>query len=504
MYVYLIFLFLIHKINSIQGTDQESYSQENDNSYKVDLDEFCPCDKNQGICDPKCCCDPDCLEDMLNQDYYENNPECDPLSSLSKRVDSKLDYCEGHQKAVEDLYNPLVLAFKILKKGFCLAKKNPKKKDEPIDYKKLIEDYQKEEKETKEDQENIFNKVLPNGESFNTNVKEIKEFEAININAPISLPNGLCLFKAYPIKKFMDYEVECSYFGNQRDQIRQIMNPFRSTNSIFYLINNNNNYRRVLENEILNDFYIKKVEIIYYEEENTYYTRFYYINQNYDNYVDFIYIFKFLYNETDYINSGSPGYIKGKPILIGEKSDTENIIKKYENDAVFPIDSDSISIQENNDNVFIYYDNYFDNKITFEDLTIYGYRTDVSNNKNELASLFNREAIKYRIGKYGNANISYNYDWLEMNPFNNINNPYLIIGEYKDIGAVNNTQFTIVNFQKNENKTLDIVNYRYLIIKFLRQKTKRGWWYAPGPGFIKLPQNIMYPFRIGTTKYVKR
>ena len=496
MYVYLIFIFLIQKINSIQGTDQESYSQENDNSYKVDLNEFCPCDKNQGVCDPKCCCDPDCLGDMLNQDYYENNPECDPLSSLSKRVDSKLDYCEGHQKAVEDLYNPLVLAFKILKKGFCLAKKNPKKKDEPTDYDKLKEDYQKEEKETKEDQANIFNEVIPL-ENENLNVHE---FEKIGINAPIALPNGLCLFKAYPIKKFMDYEVECSYLGSQRSQIRQM---FSSTN-IFYLIDVNNNYRMVQENEILDDFYIKKVEIIYYEEENTYYTRFYYINQNYDNYVDFIYIFKFLYNETDYINSGSPGYIKGKPILIGEKSDTENIIKKYENDAVFPIDSDSINIQENNDNVFIYYDNYFDNKITFEDLTIYGYKTEVNNKKTGLASLFNRQAIKYRIGKYGNANISHNYDWLEMNPFDNINNPYLIIGEYKDIGAVNNTQFTIVNFQINGDKTLDIVNYRYLIIKFLRQKTKRGWWYAPGPGFIKLPQNIMYPFRIGTTKYVKR
>ena len=228
------------------------------------------------------------------------------------------------------------------------------------------------------------------------------------------------------------------------------------------------------------------------------------INDDGDGYKDFTYIVKFLYNQTDYINSGSPGYIKGKPILIGEKLDTENIIKKYENDAVFPIDSDSISIQEKNDNVFIYYDNYFDNKITFEDLTIYGYKTEVNNKKTGLASLFNRQAIKYRIGKYGNANISHNYDWLEMNPFDNINNPYLIIGEYKDIGAVNNTQFTIVNFQINGDKTLDIVNYRYLIIKFLRQKTKRGWWYAPGPGFIKLPQNIMYPFRIGTTKYVKR
>ena len=488
MYVYLIFIFLIQKINSIQGTDQDSYPQENDNSYKVDLNEFCPCDKNQGVCDPKCCCDPDCLGDMLNQDYYENNPECDPLSSLSKRVDSKLDYCEGHQKSVDDLYNPLVLAFKILKKGFCLAKKNPKKKDEPTDYDKLKEDYQKEEKETKEDQANIFNEVIPL-ENENLNVHE---FEKIGINAPIALPNGLCLFKAYPIKKFMDYEVECSYLGSQRSQIRQM---FSSTN-IFYLIDANNNYREVQENEILNDFYIKKVEIIYYEEENTYYTRFYYINQNYDNYVDFTYIFKFLYNKTDYINSGSPGYIKGKPILIGEGGDK---IEKYENDAVFPMDSDSISIQNN---YYIYYDNYFDNKITFEDLIIYGYTIN-ENNQRELSSLFNKRDIVYRIGKYGNANTSYNGDWEIIQPFINDKNPYLIIGEYKDMGAVNNTQYKIVKFQNND-VNLNFNSYLYFIVKFLKLKTKRDWWYAPGPGFIKLPQNIMYPFRIGTTKYVKR
>lgn len=29
------------------------------------------------------------------------------------------------------------------------------------------------------------------------------------------------------------------------------------------------------------------------------------------------------------------------------------------------------------------------------------------------------------------------------------------------------------------------------------------WWFAPAPGFVKLPRNIMYPFRIGTTVYNK-
>ena len=39
---------------------------------------------------------------------------------------------------------------------------------------------------------------------------------------------------------------------------------------------------------------------------------------------------------------------------------------------------------------------------------------------------------------------------------------------------------------------------------FVRTKLKNvktKWWEAPGPGFIRLPRNIMYPFRIGTSKY---
>ena len=67
---------------------------------------------------------------MLDHNYYERYSECDPDSYLSRRTYSKLDYCDGYKKSIDDLYNPLVLAFKILKMGFCLYKTREDENDD--------------------------------------------------------------------------------------------------------------------------------------------------------------------------------------------------------------------------------------------------------------------------------------------------------------------------------------------------------------------------------------
>jgi len=41
----------------------------------------------------------------------------------------------------------------------------------------------------------------------------------------------------------------------------------------------------------------------------------------------------------------------------------------------------------------------------------------------------------------------------------------------------------------------------YININYIRLSQTQNYWFAPGPGLIKLPQNIMYPFKIGTTNY---
>ena len=499
MFKYLLIFIWIKTIYCISGCDEEIFEPNGGVSHKVNLEDFCPCDKTAQVCDLKCCCDEDCLYYMLDKDYYNKYSECDSLSSVNNRIDSRLDYCEGHKKSIDDLYNPLVLAFKILKKGFCLAKKNPKSKnnDKNEIYKGLIDEIEKDQ--SIGSQKIDFNEVLPsNTPKEFSQFQNIDDFKKMAFNAPISLPNGLCLFNSYPIKKFMDYEVECSYY---KDQHEAIINYFSDVNISPFLIKNSfySNTSNAAEGN-----YIKKVEIIYFQVDGNYKINHYYedINPN-DVYIDFTFVVTFLKNESDYIRNGNPGYIKGKPLLIGEE-DNKNF-KKYKNDIVFPIDYPDIDKTQINIGFFYYYNNYFDNKLTFEDLIIYGY--DIINyNKelsNELFRLLNNNNMK--IGIFGNASVNYQNDWETIKSENSQasgQNPYLLFGLYKDTGAVNNTQFQIVEFKRIFRNNLDVGdNYFYFITKFLKLKTQKDWWYAKGPGFIKLPKNIMYPFRIGTTDY---
>ena len=80
-----------------------------------------------------------------------------------------------------------------------------------------------------------------------------------------------------------------------------------------------------------------------------------------------------------------------------------------------------------------------------------------------------------------------------------------IIAQYKDSGTVNNTQFQIYSIDDNNigniNEITSQNSYNYFIVKFIKSETETEWYYAPGPVIIKLPRNIMYPFKIGTSKY---
>ena len=115
--IFLYLFFLKKIIYSLPQTEGDMFTADADPQYKiVNLIDTCPCDLNEGICDKSdkiCCCDKDCLPDMLNPTFYEKNKECDPSSYISRRINSKLDYCDDYTKSLDDLYNPLILAFKI-------------------------------------------------------------------------------------------------------------------------------------------------------------------------------------------------------------------------------------------------------------------------------------------------------------------------------------------------------------------------------------------------------
>ena len=497
------FIFLLKKIYSISGTDEETYENNGGGeAYKVNLNEVCPCDKTEGVCDMGCCCDKDCLIFMFDQKYFELFTDCDPSSSFSKNLHSKLDYCDEHKKSVDDLFNPLVLAFKVLKKGFCLANDNSKQKDNNNENYYNNEIKKRESDNTQNEQNDYNGENYQNIEnpSFRVNANE---FENLNFNVPITLPSGMCLFGHFQIKKFQDYEVTCSYRSNNSDAIISKYND--NANVYNYYIHNNYYY----DNQGNENYKIKKIEIIYYNNASQYVINHYYTenNENSGNFYDLTFVVRFLKDLADYPKSGNPGYIKGKPILIKGNliHENDNNTDWYSIYSIFPLEKESsciISSPNSSLQQYFYFDNYMDNKLTFEDFTIYGFK-----NKTCFSQILASNNFKIgdkTFGKFGNSNVN-NNDWVEINNELIINsniNQYTILGVYKEAGAVNNTQFQIIEI----NSERDIVanregNILYFIIKFTKPKVDTKWWYAPGPGFIKLPKNIMYPFKIGTTTY---
>ena len=480
--IFLIFIFLFVKIHTISGADNEEYSESSDSYAQTSLNlrEVCPCDLTEGVCDYACCCDQDCLELMFDQGYYDSYPECDKSSSFSKNLDSKLDYCDGHIKSLDDLYNPLVLAFKILKKGFCLAK-NVKPDDDLNDAKKTLLD-EEEENEEKGNYENY--------NTYNDNVKnfkltEVPDFKCLNFNVPIALPSGMCLFGHYQIQKNQDYEVSCSYLTNNNN----IENYYNDSSTQKFYIHDNYYDETPVTTPV-----IKKIEILYFLDTNSTNITHYYINNaNNDIAQDLTLVIRFLKNESDYPRSGNPGYIKGKPLLIKQQISSSNLYKIYN---ILPIDNENCN--DNLKDKTLYFDNYMDNILTFEDFIIYGYKYK--------SCLFTDNFKGWNVGYYGNAYISKtDSDWItnDIGEPDNNKDISLLIGKYRYVGTVNNSQNYMysINFDKLDN--LDFSpNVKYFINKNEKpKKMKTKWWYAPGPGFIKLPQNIMYPFRIGTTHY---
>ena len=510
----IIFSHLFYRINSISGTNSEIYSPDS-STPSSDDETICPCDITEGVCDVGCCCDKDCLDLMLSNKFFDEF-QCDDSSYTENNIDSKLDYCDDYIESVDDLYNPLVLAFKILKRGFCIVKKQDRQADEgdAEDYDKLYQEYEsKSNSENNNEDNHQFEEIYKEDNIFEFNLNALQNFDPLNIALPIALPNGLCLFNSYRLKKNIDYEVTCSYPKNSRvDVINKFTTP-RLDKTDYYI--HDYYYNNQSSSSSSNSNFLKKVEIIYYNSPistKTPYKINHYYDENIPNEIDYIDLtveVKFVLNETDFKLSGNPGYIKGKKIIFG-LNDTQLLI----NGIVFPIEKERVASSiystiftssivnispESFDN-FIYFDNYFDNKITFEDLIIYGY---ISSETNCFQCLKDLLSEKVEFAQFGNGK------QLKEVDFNNkINEQNVVmIGEYKDSNTVNNTQFKLYkldfaddHYVQND-KIRNINSYNYFIVKLVKLETDTKWWYAPGPVIIKLPKNIMYPFKIGTSKY---
>ena len=143
-----------------------------------------------------------------------------------------------------------------------------------------------------------------------------------------------------------------------------------------------------------------------------------------------------------------------------------------------------------------------DNRITFEDLTIFGYKNDFRTIVNQIFGNNgnNRNNNKLKLAKFGNAK-DFNIELNNVDIKDKEN--FVLLVQYKDSGAVNNTQNQIYKCDKYDinSKNGELNSYFYFIIKFLKMETETEWYYARGPVIIKLPRNLMYPFKIGTSKY---
>ena len=454
-----------------------------------------------GVCDNGCYCDKDCLNFLLSDDYF-NNFKIDESSYTEKNIDSKLDYCNDYLESVDDLYNPLVLAFKILKRGFCLVNQKDREDEEDTeDYDKSLEYYESNADTDNDDYIDKFDEFNSANNEFINDLSETDNFKKLNIILPISLPNGLCLFHSYQVRKNIDYEVTCSYNKAIKGQVEQ---EFSCSNRQKYYINNT---FYSYSNDSFNLDNLKKVEILYYNKPkngiNPVINCYYEGDNSNDYYQDLTVEVKFVLDENDFKLSGNPGYIKGKQIIFV----SENEI--FSKGIVFPIEniksSSSSSSSPSIIGQYLYYDNYMDNKITFEDLIIYGYERGNGEYFNDFYNFIINNKLQYTPlgnGKRLDQNIN-NVD------INAVHNNFILVGQYKDSGSVNNTQFQIHSLrdayilytENNNQKDNTYDSYKYFIIKFVKLETETEWYYARSPVIIKLPKNIMYPFKIGTSKY---
>lgn len=184
----------------------------------------------------------------------------------------------------------------------------------------------------------------------------------------------------------------------------------------------------------------------------------------------------------------------------------------------------------------IYNNPLFENALTYEDsiswgcvdkLNATGLRSYCTNQLWKQKMIFNIVNNLTHLAQFGNANRHLPLDWIQVNPFSldsyqsiwdetyhkctipaNLNIDIL----YATYGAVNNTQvgFYKILFRmdymfwwsKNFYDTTYKDNFfSYVNVNYYKVPQETVWWYAKAPGFIYLPKNIMYPFRIGTTTY---
>ena len=479
----------------------------------------CPCDLTYNTCDRNCECDERCNNiDGSNDNYDDYNEYKIPGNHVfEKKYQKLLPMCSDLDKSpITDLYSPLTIGYQILKKGLCLFNKDAVKYDDDLHYDESIDEIIKklEFDNDSDDSDSLNNEKL---KEINDDSSSFDIYDNLNINFPIMLPDGSCLknnIKFLQDKKVICYEkieelqkettnLKSKFINYYKEYLIEnntylVVNPTITNNEIIkkilfeFFVNNNENTKihKLMKK--------KEISLIYDKKPN-----------NNDSYIEVIYEVKFISNDSYYkTRSGNPGYIKGKPILTnllanrvfsGVDSNGSCIVKKTYNSNSSP--------------KFIYYeDDIIENTFTFEDNIIYGcYDSDTNND--ELAiyeNIYRNTNYKgfYFYSKKGNSYLRYsndfqiNYTYSEKDSKSHILSIDIL---YEAIGTKNNTQNQLLfvkdyDFGKLKNPKR---NPKYIKVNAFKVQSELEWWYAPG-WKITFPNNIMYPFRIGTTSYEEK
>lgn len=226
--------------------------------------------------------------------------------------------------------------------------------------------------------------------------------------------------------------------------------------------------------------------------------------------------------------SGNPGYIQSYPLIAGNALANANFkISQYLERMLLNGVNSGTCLTEPPQSSFsnYYYEPNIDNSISFERSIVYGCTFTAATPSISL-SIFKdiNNKIITNITQFGNGKPENNLDWIEIN-YNNLDFgeidckvneqcevPFITMNLlYADVGAVNNTQSMLMYIDYKQNTIL--TNSRkvgqvnqfqiYQKVNFFKYPLPSTKWYAPDPGFIRLPRNIMYPFRIGTTNYTQ-
>jgi hypothetical protein len=195
----------------------------------------------------------------------------------------------------------------------------------------------------------------------------------------------------------------------------------------------------------------------------------------------------------------------------------------------------NITFQPEEEQRGIYDHSIIDNTLTFENYISYGCvdHFNITGLRNYCNSQAWKKKLIYEIfnnfthiARFGNPNIELLNDWIDIKKINldqftsnwdeynlkcTIPSVVNVDIMYATYGLVNNTQYAIYDVQFRVDYMLwyyksadtDTKNpfYSYVFVNYYKIPQDTVWYYAPAPGFIKFPRNIMYPFKVGTTQY---